>query len=99
MSRANACFELIQDIQKTSLDLFNIRQLCRILEVSRSYCRWLSAAQVRLEREEQDRADFELILEACRAHGRFKEARAIAIELAHRQPEPVIMNVKKSGGS
>ena len=96
MSRSSACFELIQDIQKRSEGFFTVVQLCRILEVSRSgYYRWLQAAEDRALREEQDRADFSLILEAYQAHGRFKGARAIAMELAHRSEGAVIMNVKK----
>lgn len=70
-------------------------ELCKIAKVSRSgYYRWIQAEGKREEREQQDREDFEIILEAYQYRGYSKGARSIYMRLLHLK-EPVIMNVKK----
>ena len=70
-------------------------ELCKIAKVSRSgYYRWIQAEGKREEREQQDREDFEIILEAYQYRGYSKGARSIYMQLLHLK-EPVIMNVKK----
>jgi transposase InsO family protein len=76
-------------------NLLSISELCRLAEVSRSgYYRWLDAAPVRDMREEHDKADFELVVEAYRFRGFDKGARSIYMRLLHIIP-PVNMNIKK----
>ena len=48
----------------------------------------------REKKEEQDRKDFELILEAYKMHGYTKGARGIQMALLHFEPS-IIMNLKK----
>lgn len=63
--------------------------------MSRSgYYKWLKEKEARDKREEQDRRDFELILEAYKMHGYTKGARGIQMALLHFSPL-VIMNLKK----
>lgn len=88
-------FELIEETLQEEGNLLTVSDLCRCAFVSRSgYYRWISAADSRAQREERDRMDFELILEAYRFRGRDKGARGIHMRLLHLD-EPVIMNVKK----
>ena len=88
-------FELIQEQLQDENNLLSVRQLCKIAGVSRSgFYRWIATADIRAKREEQDRKDFELILEAYQYRGRDKGARGIHMRLLHLD-EPVIMNVKK----
>lgn len=95
MSVPQPTFELIYELMNSGEKFMTVSELCKVLNVSRSgYYNWLKGAEAREKREQQDQADFSLILDAHKAHGRFKGARAISMELAHR-PEPVIMNVKK----
>ena len=63
--------------------------------MSRSgYYAWVTAAPVREAQEEQDRRDFEAILEAYQWRGYSKGAKGIYMRLLHMGP-PVVMNVKK----
>ncbi len=67
--------------------------MCEIAGVSRSgFYAWLDAAPARDRRDEQDRKDFDLILEAYRFRGYRKGARSIYMRLLH---IGIIMNVKK----
>jgi hypothetical protein len=61
--------------------------------VSRS---WVASEKKRKEREEQDRADFELILLAFQYRGYDKGVRGIHMRLLHQKP-PVVMSI--SAGS
>jgi len=71
----------------------NISWLCEQAGVSRSgYYHWLSAAQKQRERDEQDKADFELILEAYKHRGYDKGRRGVHMRLLH---TGVRMNPKK----
>lgn len=76
-------------------NVLTVTELCKIAKVSRSgYYRWIQAEGKREEREQQDREDFEIILEAYQYRGYSKGARSIYMRLLHLK-EPVIMNVKK----
>ena len=58
------------------------------------YYHYLNTEDVRLQREMQDRADFDIILEAYNYRGYSKGARGIYMRLLHKDP-PVHMNIKK----
>ena len=86
-------FRLIQEELQQEDNLLSVGRLCDLACVSRSgYYRWLSAADSRAQREERDRRDFELILEAYRFRGRDKGARGIHMRLLHMG---ILMNIKK----
>ena len=88
-------FEAIHAILASEGNVLTVSELCETAGVSRSgYYRWLSAAGTREKREEADRADFGLVLEAYSHRGYQKGARSIYMSLLHRDP-PVVMNVKK----
>ncbi|MDQ0157833.1 transposase InsO family protein [Robertmurraya andreesenii] len=71
----------------------NIKWLCDIAHVSRSgYYAWLEQEKRRNEREEQDRADFELILEVYQYRGYAKGSRSIYMRLLQMG---IVMNRKK----
>lgn len=90
---AEVKFSLILEATLHDDNLLSISFLCRIAGVSRSgYYAWLKAAPIRQAREEQDRRDFDLVLEAYRFRGYAKGARSIHMRLLH---EGIIMNVKK----
>lgn len=76
-------FELIHETLLADDNVLNISELCELAGVSRSgYYRWLNAEPVRIKRESQDRADFELILQAYRFRGYDKGIRGIHMETA-----------------
>lgn len=88
-------FRIIREITEHDGNMLNISKLCDIAGVSRSgYYRWLSARPTRAQRDEQDRMDFELILEAYYFRGYAKGARSIYMRLLHMKPS-IIMNIKK----
>ncbi|MCL2153983.1 MAG: IS3 family transposase [Oscillospiraceae bacterium] len=73
----------------------NIVWLCEIVGISRSgYYSWLKAESSRQARENQDHADFELIIAAYKFRGYDKGGRGIHMWLLHLAP-PVVMNTKK----
>lgn len=72
-----------------------IKTMCAIAGISRSgYYSWLNQKKVRIKRENQDKHDFDLILQAFSFKNRYKGARGIKMVL-YRQFE-VVMNLKKS---
>ena len=86
-------FAMIQAATAHDNNLLNISELCRLAGVSRSgYYRWLDAVPVRDLREEQDKADFKLIVETYSVRGYAKGARSIYMTLLHRD---IRMNLKK----
>ena len=86
-------FAMIQSATAHDNNLLNISELCKLAGVSRSgYYRWLDAAPVRDMRDEQDKTDFELIVEAYNVRGYAKGARSIYMTLLHRN---IRMNLKK----
>lgn len=69
-------------------------ELCAAYQVSRSsYYRWIKAAPKRYQREEQDKADFALILEVYNYRGYKKGARSICMRLYRNYG--IVMNLKK----
>lgn len=95
MDRSSCIFEIIHDTVQDSSNPLSVRALCSMAGVSRSgYYAWIRAAPTRELQEQEDRRDFELVLDAYRIHGHAKGARGIHMALLHRSP-PVIMNLKK----
>lgn len=95
MGKAGVKFEVIQEVLSQHENELSVSLLCEIAGVSRSgYYSWLKAEGARQAREEKDRADFALVLEAYRFRGYQKGARSIYMRLLHSDP-PVQMNVKK----
>lgn len=93
MSNPSSKFEIIHEIVSAEDSLLNVKELCEIAGVSRSgYYSWLKAADTRDQREEQDKKDFALILEAYKHRGYSKGARGIHMRLLH---TGVVMNTKK----
>lgn len=88
-------FEVIHKTLQEEGNLLNVSMLCDIAGVSRSgYYRWVNAAKAREEKEQRDKADFELILKAYNQRGYSKGARGIYMCMIHWNP-PVVMNLKK----
>ena len=76
-------------------NLLTVSMLCEIAQVSRSgYYNWVNSENARIEKEEKDKKDFEVILQAYQYRGYDKGARGICMRLIHLDP-PVIMNIKK----
>ena len=93
MRRANRIFEIIKETVDLGDGSLSVSMLCEQAGVSRSgYYRWLASEPLRKRKEEQDKADFNLILTAYRFRGYNKGARGIYMRLLHLD---VIMNVKK----
>ena len=93
--RPDIKFGIIREMITREDNMLNLSLLCQIAGVSRSgYYRWLAAEDSRSNREEQDKADFLIIVEAYQYRGFAKGARGIYMRLLHRQP-PVVMNIKK----
>ena len=75
--------------------MLNAEMLCKMAGVSRSgYYAWVSAIPDRMRLEEEDRADFKLILIAFTKRGYINGARGIYMCLLHMEP-PIVMNLKK----
>lgn len=88
-------FEIIHETVNKANNTLSVTMLCEIAGVSRSgYYNWVASKEKRIEKEEQDRADFELILAAYTHRGYDKGAQGIYMRLLHMEP-PVVMNVKK----
>ena len=86
-------FCLIYQSIKCSDVKLSISSLCKAAGVSRSgYYRWLSSAKKKGGKEVQDRADFELILEAYNHRGYDKGCRGIYMRLLRKD---IVMNIKK----
>lgn len=76
-------------------NMLTVSMLCNIAKVSRSgYYNWVNSRENRINKEEQDRKDFEIILEVYNYRGYDKGARGIYMRLLHLDP-PIIMNLKK----
>lgn len=88
-------FKIINEMIQRENNLLTVYMLCEIAHVSRSgYYNWVNSENIRIEKEEKDRKDFEVILQAYRYRGYDKGARGIYMRLIHLDP-PVIMNIKK----
>lgn len=95
METSNNKFEIIHETINKSNNKLSVTMLCEIAGVSRSgYYNWVTSEEKRIEKEIQDRADFELILAAYTHRGYDKGAQGIYMRLIHMDP-PVVMNVKK----
>lgn len=92
---AHAKYQIIQEMVQREGNLLNITWLCNSADVSRSgYYHYIETEELRLQREEQDRQDFVVIVEAYQYRGFQKGARSIYMRLLHLNP-PVSMNLKK----
>ena len=92
---ASAKYAIIQEMTQRDNNLLNIVWLCNAAGVSRSgYYHYLKTEDLRQQREEQDRFDFLIILEAYQFRGYNKGARSIYMRLLH-MTSPVHMNIKK----
>lgn len=88
-------YQIIEETIRNDNNLLNISYLCEIAGVSRSgFYYWMSGKGKRLDSEEQDKADFEIILKAYNYRGYAKGARGIHMHLLH-QIQPIRMNPKK----
>jgi hypothetical protein len=95
MDNPSAKFEVIHNIVTQEGSLQNVKELCRIAGVSRSgYYNWAASEDIRASKEQADRHDFGLILDAYQFRGYNKGIRGIHMRLLHMTPT-VLMNVKK----
>ena len=86
-------YEIINAAVHRDNNLLSISKLCEIAGVSRSgYYAWEKAAPTRERRENADKKDFDLIVEAYKFRGYAKGARSIHMRLLH---TGVRMNLKK----
>lgn len=99
MNESSCAYEIIQETLQAAGNSLSVSSLCSMAGVSRSgYYAWLKAGPIREAQEQKDREDFDLVLEAYRMRGYSKGAKGIYMALLHMEP-PVIMNLKKYGGS
>lgn len=95
MDKSKAKYRIIDEILNTDDNILSVSMLCSKAGVSRQgYYYWLKSRDSRELREEQDRKDFALILEAYNFRGYAKGVRGIQMRLLHLDP-PVVMNHKK----
>jgi len=88
-------FGIVAEMMSKPDNRMNVKELCTIAGISRSgYYEWLKAEPLREQRETQDRADFDKILEAYKFRGYDKGGRGIQMRLLRCCP-PVVMNLKK----
>lgn len=86
-------FKIIQELISRDNNELNISWLCEIAEVSRSgYYRYINHGMNRVDREQQDQQDFELVLAAYGHRGKDKGARSIYMRLLH---IGIVINLKK----
>lgn len=75
--------------------MLTVSMLCEIAQVFRSgYYNWVNSEDMRIKKENKDKKDFEIILQAYQYRGYNKGARSIYMRLIHMNP-PIVMNVKK----
>ena len=93
MGVESAVFEIIHEALRQEDSVLTVSAMCEIAGVSRSgYYRWEAASETREKRENRDRADFALILEAYKYRGYKKGVRSIHMRLLHMG---IVMNPKK----
>ena len=93
MADPKSKYELIRSTLQEEENMLTVQELCEIAGVSRSgYYKWLKTEPDRQAKAEQDKSDFELILEAYRHRGYDKGVRGIHMRLLH---TGILMNVKK----
>jgi len=92
---ASSKYQIIREMTERDDNLLNISWLCDAAGVSRSgYYHYINTEGARRMREEKDREDFLLIVEAYKFRGYSKGARGIYMRLLHMDPS-AHMNVKK----
>lgn len=90
---ANTKYAIIEQMTHRAGNMLNVKWLCETAGVSRSgYYHYLQTADIRANREQHDREDFNLILLAYQHRGHDKGARGIYMRLLHLDP-PVNMNL------
>ena len=95
MNDTSCIFEIIHDAVMQNDEHLSISHMCALAGVSRSgYYAWVKAAPIREAQEQQDKVDFDLILNAYKQRGYSKGAKGIYMCLLHNDP-PIIMNLKK----
>lgn len=88
-------FKIIYEMTQKENNLLPVSMLCEIAQVSRSgYYNWVNSEDMRIKKENKDKKDFEIILQAYQYRGYNKGARSIYMRLIHMNP-PIVMNVKK----
>lgn len=93
MNDSNLKYQIIYEIVSAEDNVLNIKELCDIAGVSRSgYYAWVNAEPKRIQRDIQDKKDFELILQAFQYRGYDKGVRGIHMRLLH---TGIRMNQKK----
>ena len=93
MGVQSAVYDIIHESLKHTDTELNVSALCKIAGVSRSgYYRWIATEDIRKQRDEVDKADFDLILEAYNFRGYKKGVRSINMRLLHMG---IVMNPKK----
>jgi len=86
-------YQLIEAVSIKKNNLITITRLCEIADVSRSgYYRWKNSKDKLNLKDEKDRADFDLILQAYQFRGYDKGRRGIYMRFLHMG---IIMNQKK----
>ncbi|WP_368487925.1 IS3 family transposase [Clostridium sp. BJN0013] len=86
-------FKIIQQMLQRDNNLLNISWLCECAGVSRSgYYNWISSEKAGNKKDEQDKKDFELILDAYQFRGYDKGKRGIYMRLLNKG---IRMNQKK----
>lgn len=89
MGEPATVFEIIHASLRSQEPRLTVVELCRIAGVSRSgYYNWVKAEATRLDREEADRKDFELILEAYNFRGYKKGVRSICYSALSERQKP-----------
>lgn len=95
MGLPSAKCEIIHEIISRPDNKLKLAALCRIAGVARSsYYNWVNDTELRLKHEEQERKDFNTILEAYNYKGYKKGARSIYMRILH-MPDTAKMNLKK----
>lgn len=88
-------FKIIYEMTQKENNLLTVSMLCEIAQVSRSgYYNWVNSEDMRIKKENKDKKDFEIILQAYQYRDYNKGARSIYMRLIHMNP-PIVMNVKK----
>ena len=88
-------FKIIYEMTQKENNLLTVSMLCEIAQVSRSgYYNWVNSEDMRIKKENKDKKDFVIILQAYQYRGYNKGARSIYMRLIHMNP-PIVMNVKK----
>ena len=86
-------YEIIHSATQKDNNLLSISKMCEIAGVSRSgYYAWENTSDLREKREDADKKDFDVILEAYKFRGYAKGARGIYMRLLHTKKR---MNLKK----